>query len=375
MKKVGIIAFSLFFTIVLTTPSFKANAAAISISRNLAEQRALNMINLTWNYDKSKNALINPTYTSMVTAPNQFNGIVQDEVKGIPYNWGGKDSLDSSSAGTPWSNFLDAVNKGAYTGNVNTNAGFGLISGVAGIDCSGFVQAVFNIPGQKLSTFSLFDNYFTKINLNQLKHMDILNRPGDHVLIFDRWGTLNGISGAFTYESTWDQVFGGIQGTKRYFVTMDDINNGYIPGRYVNIVDDSFTVLPSLGKIINVNYAANIRSAPSTAASLICTIPKDSIVSVVNASNGWYQIMYNGVTGFVYGTLINSNLTSRYIAINNAYLLNIRASASAGSTIYGTLGQNQYAELLGYSIDGKWIKIELNGIQGYVYSDYIRYVN
>lgn len=376
MKKVNYISLALLITVFLTIPSFKANAAAApSISRNQAEQRALSMINLSWIYDKSKNAVISSNYTSMITLPNQFNGIIKDEVKGIPYNWGGQDSLDSSSVGASWTNFLDSVSKGAYTGNVNTTAGYGLMPGVAGIDCSGFVQAVFNVPGQKLSTYSMFDNYFAKINLNQLKSMDILDRPGDHVLIFDRWGTLNGISGAFTYESTWDQAFGGIQGTKRYFVTMDDINNGYIPGRYINLSDDLTSEIQNLGKIINVNNAANMRASSSTSANIIDTIPKDSIVNILNVSNGWFQIIYNGQTGFVYGNLINSNLSARYVSLNNAYLLNIRAAASTNGTIYGTLGQNQYAELLGYSLDGNWLKIKINGIEGYVYSDYIKYAN
>ncbi|MFL0247794.1 SH3 domain-containing protein [Candidatus Clostridium stratigraminis] len=367
---------ALLFLTAVTIPSYKTGAVtATSISRSQAEQRALNMINLTWTYDKSKNNSIGSTYSSMVTQPDQLNGIAADEARGIPYNWGGHDSLDSSSYGASWTNFLDAVNKGANTGNVNTTAGYGLIPGTSGIDCSGFVQSVFNIAGDKLSTYSLFDNYFTKISLSQLKHMDILDRPGDHVLIFDRWGTLNGISGAYTYEATWDQVFGGIQGTKRYFVTMDDINNGYIPGRYINIVDDSITTSSSLGKIVNVNYAANFRTSPSTSGSLAGTIPKDAIVKILNFSNGWYQITYNGQTGFIYGNLINSNLTGRYVAINNAYLLNIRASASASSSIYGTLAQNQFAEFLNASQDGNWINIKLNGIQGYVYSDYVKYVN
>lgn len=377
MKKTKFMSFALLLTITFTIPAFKVNAATLpSISRSQAEQRALDMINLTWTYDNSKNTLISSNYASLVTQPNQFNGIVKDEVKGIPYNWGGQDGLNSSSSGSPWTNFLDAVNKGAYTGNVNTTAGYGLLPGIAGIDCSGFVQSVFNIPGEKLSTYSLFNNNFIKINLSQIRHMDILDRPGDHVLIFDRWGTLNGINGAFTYESTWDQLFGGIQGTKRYFVTMDDLSNGYIPGRYINIIDDdSVSKVSTLGKIINVNYAANMRVNPSSTANILGTIPKDAIVNIINTSDSWFQVNYNGQTGFVYSNLINSNLTNRYVALNNAYLLNVRAAASSTSTILGTLNQNQYAELLGWSNDGNWYNININGLHGWVYSDYIKYIN
>lgn len=383
MNKVNYILTGLFVAASLTVPNLTVHAAELPvISRTAAEQRALNLINLTWTYDSSKNGTISPNYSPYVTKPNQLNGVTNAQMTGIPYDWGAHDSLDSYSYGAPWTNFLDAVNKGAFIGNVNTSAGYGLIPGTAGIDCSGFVQAVFNIPGQKISTYTLLDTDFKRIDLSEIKHMDILDRPGDHVLIFDKWGTLNGVQGAFTYEATWDQIFGGIQGTKRYFVTMDDINNGYIPARYVGIVDDSSTSLTNsssslkgtFGKISNVNYYANFRSNPFVNSSLLGTIPKDTVLYLIDYSSGWYQVNYNGQVGWVSGSLIASIPSGEYVAINNAYMLNIRSNPSSTASIIGVLGQNQYAHVIDYSNDGNWFKISINGIQGWASRNYLKYI-
>ncbi len=399
----------LFITLFLATsiivPIQKADAASqSSITRSAAEQRALDMINLNWNYSSDKNGTLPTDYASSITKPSQFKDTSAVTTTGIPYNWGGEDSLDSNSYNSPWENFLDAVNKGAYIGNVNTQAGYGYIPGTAGIDCSGFVQATFNIKDSKLSTSSLFNSYFTKINLNDIKHMDILNKPYDHVVIFDSWGTLNGVNGAFTYESTPDQTYGGIQGTKKYFISMDEINKGYIPGRYVNLIEDSTATTPVVNpspvttpvvtpapvittttiphpvdagifaQITNVNTAANFRAKGSTDAVIIGSIPKSTILYLIDYSAGWYQVSYNGQTGWVWGNLIASIPTGKYVTINKVYQLNIRSNPSTSSTIVGYLSQNQYAEVIGYSDDGKWLKIRINGIEGFASGSYLSYI-
>jgi uncharacterized protein YraI len=389
MKKFSTALFGILFGITaVVTPALNVSAATVQtpITTSQAEQRALNMINLTWTYSKDKNGNIDSSYANSVTQPNQFANLTTVQVSGIPYDWGGQDGLNSNSLGTPWNNFLDAINQGAFAGNVNTTAGNSYVPTTAGIDCSGFVQAVFDIHDEKLSTRTMFDKYFTKINLSDIKHMDILDRPGDHVLIFDKWGTLNNVYGAFTFESTWDQAFGGIQGTKRYFVTLDDINNGYIPGRYVNIAPDTAspaaTPAPTqtsvttgmFAQVTKVTNSAYFNANPSDGAALLGTIPKGTVLYLNSYSNGWYLVKYNGQSGWVWGDLLTSIPSGKYVAVKNVYQLNIRSNPSTSASIVGVLGQNQYAEVLDYSSDGNWIKISINGVQGYAYRNYLSYI-
>lgn len=399
----------IFLTTALISPSLKVTALTQSIiTRNQVEARALSMINLTWTYNRDKNGNSTPSSTSYVTEPSQFTNLSTLQATGIPYNWGGFDSIDSKSYNEIWLNFLDAVDKGAFVGNVNTTAGYGHISGTAGVDCSGFVQASYNIKDSKLSTSTLFNYYFTKISLSEIKHMDILDKPGDHVVMFDKWGTYNGVYGAFTYESTTDNFYGGIQGTKQYFMSMNEMNKGYIPGRYINIGEDIIVpapvpepdptptptpvptptptptpvpvpvpVLSNVGKfaqIANVNYAANFRANSSQSANLIGTIPKGTILYLINYSSGWYQVSYNGQVGWVSNTLLTLVPTGKYVTVNNAYQLNIRNNPNATATIIGVLSQKQYAEVIGYSSDGNWLKISINGVQGYASIKYLIYI-
>lgn len=392
-----ILATVLSLTSVLMFPVYKVNAATQTpISRSEVEQRAVKLMDLTWTYSSDKNSVIDSKYTASVTLPAQFQGVKTGEFKGIPYNWGGIDGIDTNSYNAPWTNFLDAVNKGAFTGNVNTEAGLGYITGTAGIDCSGFVQASFNIADNKQSTSSLLANYFTKINIADLKHMDILDKPGDHVVIFDKWATLNGVSGAYTYESTPDQTYGGIQGTKRYFISMTTINSGYIPARYVNIVEDttssSVTTTPTItditttpaptakfqvggyAMVTNVISFANLRTTASTSSAILTTVPKGTILNLTNYSNNWYQVTYNGQTGWIYENPLAAVPANNYVKINGAYQLNIRISPLASAQIVGVLAQGQYAQKLDQTSDGSWYKISINGIQGWSSSKYLTFI-
>lgn len=381
MKKINILVAAIVSSLFILTPYKKTFAAVqTSLTRPAAEQRALNIINLNWTYSSSKNSILPSINGDSVTQPAQFKDVTTTTMTGIPYDWGGLDSLDTSSDGAPWTSFLTAINNGAFAGNVNTSAPYGYIKGTAGIDCSGFVQATFNIKDYKQSTSTLLNNYFSKINLSDLKHMDILDKPGDHVVIFDKWGTQNGVQGAFTYESTPDQTYGGIQGTKRYFITMNEINSGYIPARYINIIEDSSTPDPmptsdSYGIVSNVIYAANFRANPSTSAAIIGTIPKNTVLKLLASNSGWYNVTYNGQTGWICSSLIASVPADTYVTVNNVYQLNIRSNPSSTASILGVLTEGQYAKVTGTSADGNWYKISINGVEGYSAVKYLKYVN
>ncbi len=389
MKKTMYIVSMLFITIVFFQTSHSVFATnQTPITRSQAEQRALSIVNLPWTFSKTNNTNIDSEYLSIVTLPKQLSNSTTSQMTGIPYCWGGLDSIDSSSEDEPWNNFLDAVKQGAYTGNIDANGVIGYVPGTAGLDCSGFVQAVFDIKDYKLSTSTLLDSYFKKIDLSQIEHMDILDYPGTHVVIFDQWGSSNGVQGAFTYESTTNQDYGGIQGTKRYFISMADINSGYIPARYINIVDDTTptpapTPTPTNPYPVNVGTFAkisdntswvNFRSAPSDNSNILFAIPSESIIYVNSYSSGWYNVIYQGKEGWIWGAFIAALQKGEYVTIKNAYTLNIRNNPSYTAKILGCLSQNQYARVIGYSQDGSWMQISINNIQGWASINYLSYI-
>jgi len=75
-----------------------------------------------------------------------------------------------------------------------------------------------------------------------------------------------------------------------------------------------------------------------------------------------YQISYKGKTGWIWGELIEAIPSGKYVTLKNAYQLNIRNNPCFSGSIIGVLSQNQYAEVVGYSTDGQWLKIRINGI-------------
>lgn len=354
-----------------------ANTFQKPISRNEAEQRALAMIDLQWTFSFNKNTNIDSNFSWGVTQPVQLQNLTYAQMTGIPYSWGGLDGLDSKSFMQPWDNFLDAINKGAFAGNVNTQSGYGHVPGTAGLDCSGFVQATFNIKDHKQSTSTLLNYYFEQIPMSQLKKMDVLIFPGNHAVVFDRWGTKNGIEGIYTYESTVDTFRGGIQGAKRYFRSINEINRGYIPARYIYLKDNVTTqYLPVdiFAKVANVNYGVYLRQFNNLNSAILDVILKDAIVYLVEYSNGWYKVSYNGKLGWIRSQFIGELETGKHVTVKDVYQLNIRSGQSTNHSIVGTISKNEYARIIEYSNNGDWFKIKNGDVRGWSSARYLSYI-
>lgn len=101
----------------------------------------------------------------------------------MPYAWGGNSSIDR---------FNQLIAAGISAGDICSPTGGGCAAAgpsgagegcVAGVDCSGFISNVWNLPN-KLGTSDL--QTFTQgyASLSSLQPGDILNKPGSHVRLF-----------------------------------------------------------------------------------------------------------------------------------------------------------------------------------------------
>ncbi len=121
------------------------------------------------------------------TAPSQFVGKkTTTTFPSVPYLWGGYDL-----PGT----FNSAMDSDRVAGNSGMTYPSCFGTSLAGVDCSGFVSRVWNIRQQ--TTASLL-NFSTSINTFNLSTGDILDYPGNHVMLVDR---IDG-NGAYVWEST-----------------------------------------------------------------------------------------------------------------------------------------------------------------------------
>ena len=57
----------------------------------------------------------------------------------------------------------------------------------------------------------------------------------------------------------------------------------------------------------------NLRTGPGTSYSVILTMPKGSLVTVLSTANGWSKVTYEGTTGYAYDDYLASVTGSEYI--------------------------------------------------------------
>ncbi|APM37849.1 cell wall-binding repeat-containing protein [Clostridium kluyveri] len=231
MKIKKLLVFLITFTMTAAPVTFSTKAAS-SISRREAQERAYEMAYVTWKYDKS----LNGNVTDYIELPGYLKDKTTSEEVGIPYNYGGSDSIGRSS-NRLWSNFFDALTKRATAGNVKFEGGYK--GETAGIDAASFIQDSLKIPGTKLTTNSI-SKYLTAIDFNSLTNMDILLSKGKHIAFFQSWvyNDLGEIVGAATLEATIDNDDNTGQKVKEYYRSKDYIVNNFKAYRYSYISDD-----------------------------------------------------------------------------------------------------------------------------------------
>ncbi len=111
----------------------------------------------------------------------------------------------------------------------------------------------------------------------------------------------------------------------------------------------------------------NVRSSPSTSASIVGLMTSGESAVYVSQSNGWYKIEYGG--GYAY---VSANSSYTYLEsisqsggiVESLVNLNVRASASSSGTKVGMLYVGETAVYL--ETVGSWHKIIFNGSIAYV---------
>jgi len=132
-------------------------------------------------------------------------------------------------------------------------------------------------------------------------------------------------------------------------------------------------------KIVDVDTGSklNVRVGPSTSSSTIMSLSKGKEVTIISESNGWSEIKVNGKNGYVSSKYLISKQTStsseksiKYVSIDANSSLNVRKSPSSQSNVLTKLSNNTKVEV--YAESNGWSKIKVNGIDGYVASQYIK---
>jgi hypothetical protein len=116
----------------------------------------------------------------------------------------------------------------------------------------------------------------------------IINRRGETVVAFEFEDILPGKDGKFV----------GKKGSAWGLIT---VNREIVEAESTSPVTEKQTRIPAQGnfKVVTSGSPLNLRSAPDTGSAILARIPNGTIISVAKTENGWANVTYNSVSGWV----------------------------------------------------------------------------
>lgn len=175
-------------------------------------------------------------------------------------------------------------------------------------------------------------------------------------------------------------VIAGVSATQ--YKTHTSPHNEFI-NLYTKHTNNSTNPLPIMGTTtINSPIGLWQLTAPSMNGGKITVIPNNAKVNVIGENNGWYKVIYNGITGWSYAkyttginhlntsnTLETSKLNLKGEVNSDIGLWLLEAPSMQGKKIEVMPNQGEFT-ILGYS--GNWTKVNFNGKIGYCYTEYTK---
>ncbi len=153
---------------------------------------------------------------------------------------------------------------------------------------------------------------------------------------------------------------------------------GYIAS---SLVDKSGSTAPASTNTGKVTYDANVRSGPGTSYSIIGDVKAGDTVTITGTDSGWYKISFNGGTGYIASSLVNtgsaaptpaptpapSTSTNKTGRVN--YDANIRSGPGTENPIVGDVKAGATVTITGS--EKGWYKVSYNGVTGYIASSLV----
>lgn len=131
--------------------------------------------------------------------------------------------------------------------------------------------------------------------------------------------------------------------------------------------------------IARVRDWVNVRSGPSTDTEIVGKLYNNSVGELIRREGDWYYIASGTVTGYVSADYCVSgeeaealiDEVSIQIATVNTQTLKLRAEGSTESRVLQLLPYGDKLDVLESDHGDGWIKVNVNGTQGYVSADYV----
>lgn len=177
-----------------------------------------------------------------------------------------------------------------------------------------------------------------------------------------------------TYGSVWSQV-------QKAEVT------GYVKTAQLLFGSEGETDKTEYATVTTVSGSLNLRSKASAGSSILCTIPRNMRITVLERGATWTNVTYNGYTGYVmtmYLTFETSGnnptptpppsegaLSARVTTASGS--LNLRSEANSGAKVLTTIPRNTIITV--YEKAAQWSRVHFGGIDGYVLNSFLTFIN
>lgn len=134
--------------------------------------------------------------------------------------------------------------------------------------------------------------------------------------------------------------------------------------------EDAQEETQTMGTISGNNV--NFRTQPMTSADIIGKLAQGTEVEVLSVSDGWCEVRYDGVTGYVAADYVevDGKTLRQPQGMVTGSCVNIRSGPTTGHGIIAKVYAGEVVDLL-EKVDN-WYRISYNGYEGYIREDFIR---
>lgn len=137
---------------------------------------------------------------------------------------------------------------------------------------------------------------------------------------------------------------------------------------------ESETSTGEVGALAMTTASVNMRKTAN--GDVLMQLPKGTLVNLLDVSNAeWYQVSFNGVSGFISAQYLDTKTTAKEMAITGKVTtasLNVRQKAAPDGKAIGSLSKDAVCTIV--AAENGWYKIKFDGGYGYVSSDYVKLI-
>ncbi|MBQ3725403.1 MAG: SH3 domain-containing protein [Oscillospiraceae bacterium] len=136
----------------------------------------------------------------------------------------------------------------------------------------------------------------------------------------------------------------------------------------------STTSVKALGVVSGSDV--RMRAAADGSSAIITTLGKGAAVAVTGIENGWYQVKYDGKSGYMSAQFVDAKSSASGLSANGKVTgdsVNVRSAAATSGSVVTTLSKGAGVTVTGF--EKGWYAVTTGGTSGYVSGDYVALVS